>query len=42
VSCKACHQPLEVGNDRLLHFKPLPVSCKNCHVNVPAPRGEDR
>ena len=42
VVCTACHRPLETGNDRLLHFKPLPVSCKDCHVNVPDPRRDDR
>ena len=39
VACTACHRPLAAGNDRLLHFKPLPVSCKDCHVNVPTPQG---
>ena len=38
VACAACHLPVEAGNDRLLHFKPLPVACKDCHVNVQAPR----
>lgn len=41
VACQACHLPVEAGNDRLLHFKPLPTACKDCHTNVPAPGGND-
>jgi hypothetical protein len=42
VTCVTCHRPLEPGNDRLLHFKPLPIACKGCHVNVPGPEGDNR
>ena len=42
VACTACHRPLEPGNDRLLHFKPLPIACKDCHTAVPDPGGNDR
>ena len=42
VACVACHRPLESGNDRLLHFKPLPVACKDCHANVSGPEGGNR
>lgn len=42
VACTACHRPLEAGNERLLHFKPLPTACRDCHTNVPAPGGEAR
>jgi len=40
VACTGCHRPLESGNDRLLHFKPLPTSCKDCHTNDPGPEGK--
>lgn len=42
VACTGCHRPLEDGNDRLLHFKPLLTACKECHVNVEGPGGDDR
>ena len=41
VACQACHRPLEEGNERLLHFKPLPTACRDCHTNVPAPGGNN-
>ena len=40
VACTGCHRPLEPGNDRLLHFKPLPTSCKDCHTNDPESEGK--
>jgi len=40
VACTGCHRPLEPGNDRLLHFKPLPTSCQDCHTNDPVPEGK--
>ncbi|MEN8006795.1 MAG: hypothetical protein ABFS42_07240 [Candidatus Krumholzibacteriota bacterium] len=42
VACTVCHRPLQDGNDRLLHFKPLPTACKDCHVHVPGPGGDNR
>jgi hypothetical protein len=42
VACRACHLPLEEGNDRLLHFKPLPMACRDCHTNVSTPGGSSR
>ena len=42
VACKVCHLPLEAGNDRLLHFKPLPTACKDCHANDPGSEGTNR
>jgi hypothetical protein len=42
VVCTACHRPLEEGNDRLLHFKPLATACKDCHANTPGPEGTNR
>ena len=42
VACKVCHLPLETGNDRLLHFKPLPTACKDCHANDPGSEGTNR
>ena len=41
VECRACHRPVQAGNDRLLHFKPLTTACKDCHANPPS-EGDDR
>ncbi len=42
VACSACHRPVEPGNDRLLHFKPLTTACKDCHSNTPPLERDDR
>lgn len=39
VACQACHLPLDGDNPRLLNYKPLPVDCRACHTNEPAPAG---
>ena len=36
VACAKCHLPIAADNPRLLHYKPLPVDCRACHVNPPA------
>ncbi len=38
-ACQACHLPLDGDNPRLLNYKPLPVDCRACHTNEPAPAG---
>ena len=39
VACASCHIPRPdldpQGTQRLVHFKPLPVDCRNCHGNAP-------
>lgn len=42
VACVKCHTPVNPGNDRLLKFKPLPVTCKECHTGAfrPTSKGE--
>ena len=42
VACSACHRPVVPDNERLLHFRPLPVACRDCHANVPRPEGDQR
>ena len=38
TACTACHRPVDAAEPRLLHFKPLPVACRDCHTGaVPAP-----
>ena len=34
VACNKCHLPASAENPRLLEYKPLPVSCKECHVGT--------
>lgn len=36
TACGKCHLPVAAAQPRLLHYKPLPVDCRACHVNVPA------
>lgn len=38
VACNKCHLPIAADTPRLLHYKPLPVECRACHVNPPADR----
>ncbi len=33
VACQTCHLPRPQDNQRLVHFKPLPVDCRGCHGN---------
>jgi predicted CXXCH cytochrome family protein len=35
VACRTCHIPRLQDDQRLVHFKPLPVDCRGCHGNAP-------
>jgi hypothetical protein len=32
--CVKCHLPEEKGNQRRLHYRPVPVTCKECHTGT--------
>jgi hypothetical protein len=36
VACGKCHLPISADQPRLLHYKPLQIECRACHVNPPA------
>lgn len=38
VACGKCHLPISADQPRLLRYKGLPVECRACHVNPPAPQ----
>ncbi len=39
--CRACHQAEETPAGTLVRFKPLPVTCAECHAGDPAPRRKE-
>jgi hypothetical protein len=42
TACTACHRPVDAAEPGLLHFKPLPVECRDCHTGaVPAPGAKE-
>ena len=42
VACTACHPPAAGTASGLLHFKPLPTQCRDCHTQKsPSPEGPD-
>jgi hypothetical protein len=38
--CTACHQREQTGTGTMIRFKPLPVTCRECHADDPKRRGE--
>ncbi|RKZ11322.1 hypothetical protein DRQ50_13835 [bacterium] len=42
VACQTCHIPRPEDNQRLVHFKPLPIDCRSCHGNAPTESQESK